>query len=84
MSRRVYRTRKRLGVTLVVDHLWCPECQQSKPIDAFRLLSSGSRESYCRDCHNARNRTWRAEQGDELNARRRVSYQKLRNERNQP
>jgi hypothetical protein len=76
MSRREYRTHKSLGLTLVVDHMWCLECLQSKLISDFRVLASGSRESYCRDCHNARGRAWRAENGEAFNARRRAAYRK--------
>lgn len=72
--RRPYRTKKREGVQVVDDGMWCLECRQSKPVEAFRLLASGSHESYCRDCHNARNREWRARTSVEYNARRRAAY----------
>ena len=80
MTRRPYRSKRSQGPRVAGEELACRECSQRKPIDAFRVLASGSRESYCRSCHNAINREWRARNRDDLNARRRAAYAAARSD----
>lgn len=58
--RRPYRSKHTHGPRAADTGLLCRECGLRKPVTEFRILATGSRESYCTDCHNARNRAWRA------------------------
>jgi hypothetical protein len=64
-----YRAADSLGIDLR-----CARCGESKPVEAFRLLRHGSRASYCNPCQVAATRAWRAENREEINARRRAAY----------
>jgi 5-methylcytosine-specific restriction endonuclease McrA len=74
MSHRPYRTTQTQGPRVRGDMLFCRECSTAKPLDAFRILKSGSRETYCRECHNAITRAWRERTKEERNAARRQTH----------
>jgi hypothetical protein len=54
----------------------CARCGQSKPADAFRAnpRNRDGLRSYCIACEVERNREWRAQHRDSLNALRRERY----------
>ena len=52
----------------------CARCEQSQPIESFRVNGKGYRSSYCKDCALQVTQEWRERNRDELNARRRAAY----------
>jgi len=60
----------------------CRHCDQDKPADAFtrnQRMNDGL-SSWCKACHKAATRKWRAEHGAEYLARRRRKEAKERGE----
>jgi hypothetical protein len=58
----------------VTNGLGCTRCRRQLPADAFRPEPRNTRRgrsSWCKSCSVDRNREWRAEHADEINARRR-------------
>jgi hypothetical protein len=61
----------------VTNSLHCTRCRRQLPADAFRLVPRNTRRgrsSWCKACSLDRTQEWRAENRDEINARRRARH----------